>query len=190
MHNTSILGISMVKRSRRRVFVTVVYLLLSALIALVIWIRHDLFSGSFLSTFNLLFIILFTGISRALFGQMCRQDTFPAAAVGDNKTVSWRYNTIFGSYRDPNAVEDADERQLAVRNRAYFKAFQSIAIYTALLWLVIAVISRFRSAIPLDLMALSVFPLLVMAVTLPQAWVLWTEPDLPIADEELAPARI
>jgi hypothetical protein len=110
--------------------------------------------------------------------------------VGDNKTVAWRYNTIFASYRDPIAVEDADERQLAVRSRAYFRAFQSIAIYTALLWLVIAVISRFRSAIPLDLMALSMFPLLVMAVTLPQAWVLWTEPDLPIADEELAPARI
>jgi len=186
MHNTSIFGISMVKRSRRRVFVTVVYLLLTALITLAVWRRHGLLRGSVLSNFNLLFVILFMGISRSLFGQIFRQDTFPAA---DNRRVSWKYISIFGSYHDPDGMEDADERQLAVRNRAYFRAFQVTAIYASLLWFAIAGVYSFRDTVSLDLVALFAFPLLVMAVTLPQAWVLWTEPDLPSLDEELVSAR-
>jgi hypothetical protein len=187
MKSTSILGISMTRRSRRRMLVAVVYLLLAAFVVFGVVLRHNnnlLRPGDFLGGFNLLFVILFTGVSRVIFGQMVDQTTFPVPpqeGPGSGLPVS-----LLEYARKPASAPD--ERDLAVRNRAYFLAFRIIAAYSALLWLVYVALNSWTTQVSVNLAALLLFPLIVMAITLPQAILLWSEPDLPAPDEELRPA--
>lgn len=61
-----------------------------------------------------------------------------------------------------------------MRNAAYFEAYRVLALYSFLL--VIFALSGSSTASVLPPLAM---PLLVMALSLPQAVILWTEPDVP-----------
>jgi hypothetical protein len=190
MKETSIFGISMTRRSRRRMLVLTVYLLLTALVTLGVALKRDnhfLRPGDFVSGFNLLFVLLFSGISRSIFGQLVEQTTFPTPpreGPGSALPVS-----LMEYARKP--LGSPDERDLEVRNRAYFQAFRIIASYSVVLWLIYLLLNATIAQISLNLATLLLFPLIVMTITLPQAVLLWSEPDLPAPDEELsaAPAR-
>ena len=77
-----------------------------------------------------------------------------------------------------------DERELALRNRAFYSAYTPITVFIALLWLLM----NFRDHIPrlLERFSVPIDGLLyglataaaIAAVTLPQAILLWTEPDI------------
>jgi hypothetical protein len=78
----------------------------------------------------------------------------------------------------------SDERELAQRDRAHYHAYQMLTITTCVLWL----ISHFEANIP-NLLAKISFPtgpvlyglataIVIVAITLPQAILLWTEPDM------------
>ena len=41
---------------------------------------------------------------------------------------------------------------------------------------------------PFSLSSIRLFPLIVMAITIPQAILLWSKPDIPAPNEELSPA--
>jgi hypothetical protein len=186
MKETSILGISMTRRSRRRMLVFTVYLLLGTFVVLGVALHRDnhlLRPGDFLGGFNLLFVILFTGVSRLIFGRLVEQTTFPVPP--QEGPGSYRPISLFGNVRRPT---DPDERDMAVRNWAYFQAFRMIAVYSVLLWLVYLGLNASMVQISLNIAALLLFPLIAMATTLPQAVLLWSEPDVPASDEELSSA--
>ena len=78
----------------------------------------------------------------------------------------------------------SDERELAQRDRAHYQAYQTLTIAMCVLWL----ISHFDANIP-NLLAKISFPIgpvlyglatstVIVAITLPQAILLWTEPDM------------
>ncbi len=77
---------------------------------------------------------------------------------------------------------EPDERDIAVRNSIFFTAFKGIAAYSVLLWL--ATTAFLNPHMPYGIYGMviiqyAMFPLMVMACTLPQAMILWDEPDLP-----------
>lgn len=145
-------------------------------------LHHDFFmQGAALNAFNFLFVVVFTGVSRVVFGQLVEQTTFPLPP--QEGPGNGRPESLLAYARHPvSAGRDLDERDLMVRNRAYFYAFRFIAIYSALLWIAYSFVTR----ISLQAAALLLLPLIVMAITLPQAVVLWTEPDVPAFEDELA----
>jgi hypothetical protein len=187
MQRTKFLGISMAERSHRRALVAGVYVLLAAFLVGVGVAHHrnPLVAQDFISGINVVFILVFSGISRLVFGSLVKQATFPVPA--DNPEP-WKYISIAKPvpYTGPG---DPDERELAVRNRSYYFAFRLMALYAVLLWPVFLIMNMNVRSISVSLSATLVFPLIVMALTLPQAVVLWTEPDVPVDDGELAVAR-
>lgn len=166
MQRTKFLGISMERRSRRRALVTGTYLFLAALMSLVL-VRQAgrlLQPGDFIGGANLVFILVFTVVSRWVFGSLVRMETVPVPQPGEFAP---------------------DERELVVRNRAHFYVFRCIAVYLTLLWMAYAVLNANGIAtISLNVFGLLIFPAVIMAITLPQALILWTEPDLPAGDPD------
>lgn len=79
---------------------------------------------------------------------------------------------IYWSWRD----DELDEREVAVRNAAYFVAFRAMSIYAVILTPLAWATRPGIAVLTLHLLAI---PLMTMAITLPQAVVLWTEPDVP-----------
>ena len=74
---------------------------------------------------------------------------------------------------------EPDERQVAVRNAAYYRAYRVVAVYLLLIMPVASWMVTGEAALNdvlLEFFALSLF---VLVYTLPQAIMLWTEPDLP-----------
>jgi hypothetical protein len=164
-----------------------VYLLLVIIIVFGVARHRDnylLKPGDFLGGFNLLFVILFTSVSRLIFGSLVEQTTFPVPP--QEGAGSDRPTSLFGYARRP--TDAPDERDMAVRNWAYFQSFRMVAVYAVLLWLVYLVLNISMVQISLNIAALLLFPLIAMATTLPQAVLLWSEPDLPAPDEELSSA--
>jgi hypothetical protein len=175
MRSSKLFGvISMVQRSRRRYLVIGVYVFLAALMSLVIFRKGGtLFrSGDSLGPVNLIFVILFTGIARGIFGSLVRQATFPEPEPDQNLSL-----------RQPYPSSDSDEREVAVRNWAYYAAFRFVAIYLVLLWIAFAVLIDAKTPwLSVNTCGLLLFPVVTAAITLPQALILWTEPDLPEPD--------
>ncbi|HEX7287587.1 MAG TPA: hypothetical protein VF532_15470 [Candidatus Angelobacter sp.] len=186
MQRTKYLGISMAERSHRRALVACVYIFLAAILvsAGLLHKRNPLPGRNFLGV-NLVFGIVYCGISRVAFGALVRQATFPLPV--DNPDP-WKYISIKKPVRY-TGPGDPDERELAVRNRAYYLAFRIMAIYSLALWPVLLIMEMNTHAVSVNLAATLVFPLIVMALTLPQAVVLWTEADVPVENGEPAVAR-
>ena len=67
-----------------------------------------------------------------------------------------------------------DERQVAVRNAAYFKAYRIVAVYLLLSPIVLGSISLSKM-----LWGIYMMSMIIVFYTLPQAIILWTEPDIP-----------
>ncbi|MGC2617724.1 MAG: hypothetical protein WA414_01720 [Acidobacteriaceae bacterium] len=85
-----------------------------------------------------------------------------------------------------------DERELQRRDRVHYQAYQWIAGLLAILWLLANWEMHPPHFIPAGLVALLlylvVFPAILLAITLPQAILLWTEPDMgPDIDPEREP---
>lgn len=81
--------------------------------------------------------------------------------------------------RDPY---DPDEREVALRKAAHYQAFRFMIFYGCLLATAFIFTDHLKSATAHRLM-MALFALLVQLVfTLPQAIVLWTEPDVPEED--------
>ena len=188
MKATKFLGISMERRSRRRLLVVCTYLFLCAVMGAALFVKGGrlLRPGDGLGAFNLMFIILFTGLSRVVFGSLVRQSTLP---VPEPEELQARGTpSLFHSEKYSEALPD--ERELAVRNWAYFFSFRFVTVYMIALWLGYAALNAMgRAMISLNVFGLLMFPALVMAFTLPQALILWIEPDVPLEQaEDMLPA--
>ena len=75
--------------------------------------------------------------------------------------------------------DEPDERDLALRNAAHYQAFRAAMVYGFVLWASIPLYWRLSGPSVVLLVLLIAMPLLTILLTLPQAIILWTEPDVP-----------
>jgi hypothetical protein len=151
-----------VRRRNRRLLVAVTYAALLALILVVAVLRPwswALNSGAWL-------LLLCVLASWGVFGRVVKQTLY---------TRRWGETISLGLAPAPPRDDDKlDERELAVRNAAYFEAYRVLALYCFLF-----VPFLLKGSIGASILPLVAMPLLVLALTLPQAVVLWMEPDVP-----------
>jgi FtsH-binding integral membrane protein len=152
----TIFGISMVSRERRRWLVVLCYAAFSLLILL------GFAASSASARFILVLFAVFAGtcIQFVIFNKLAKDSVLP----GQEAILGQSPNTLFHK-------SGPDERQVAVRNAAYYKAYRVVAAY---LFLIMSAASAGEAA----LMGLTAL-LFVLVLTLPQAIILWTEPDIP-----------
>lgn len=181
LRTTKYLGLSMASRRNRRLLVIATYGAFALSIA-VHAIRHP--SGRFGDLgFDVLLCLLLT--SRIAFGYLVPTSPFShnAASVSSVPEVkSLMHPERNAPFRDEERdPEPLDERDIIVRNRAYYVAFNAILGYSILAWLVGSFLADPKFSNRFDLGFLTQYgllPILVMATTLPQAVILWTEPDV------------
>jgi hypothetical protein len=181
LRNTQYFGISMTTQRNRRLLVIITYVGFAALV-LVHALRHHGNSADL--TFFVLICVLLAG--RAAFGYLVPVYPFSirAASVSAVPEVkSLMHPELNERFRDDERdPEPPDEREIVVRNRAYYVAFNTVMVYTLALSIVGGFASdpQFSSRLPVAAIApYALLPILLMATTLPQAIILWTEPDLP-----------
>lgn len=174
MSNTStILGISMAPQSNRRLLVTVTYIIVVTFIAVLAvmpsWVRE-------LGPIGRQFFVL----AGALFILVPRWCWFPKLTkltpFGQQRSVEVTRLGLTPGPRDPY---DPDEREVAIRNAAYYQASRFVIYYSiGLFWAFIFLDSLNRATASRVMMALLLL-LILVASSLPQAIILWTEPDVP-----------
>ncbi len=169
MFNTpKIPGVSMASRKNRRMFVMLTY---AILVACFVAIPVVPFRGSRIqAAWGLLFFLIYLIGNHFLFGSII--EPFIAYSLRNEEELI--------SLRSGPRHHKPDERELAVRNAAHYQAFRVAAIYGLVVWVVIMA-SPTSSGSPVALSIL-IMPLLAMLWTLPQAIILWTEPDAPEED--------
>ena len=180
LRNTEYLGISMATQRNRRLLVILTYAGFASLV-FVHAIRHR-GNGTDLSFFVLICILL---AGRAAFGYLVPVYPFSyssaaVSAVPEVRSLLHpeRNEAFRDQERDP---APPDERDIVVRNRAYYVAFNSVMVYTLALAMVGGFVSdpQLSRRLPVATLApYALLPILLMATTLPQAIILWTEPDL------------
>jgi hypothetical protein len=181
--NTELFGISMAPRANRRALVVITYSLTAGVIVGCVGLarsigaipghsplKSPLVLLAWVPIFLVQVVIPGSGNFRGIFGRFVPEQTF-----------SFRRQTIrtLGLAR---GVEDeqpkADEREMSVRNEAYFLAFKIVAWYAFIfLFGCVGLVSREGEAAR-TAAAVAAIPIVVMLFTLPQAIILWTEPDL------------
>jgi hypothetical protein len=163
----TIFGISMVSRERRRWLVVLCYAALSLLILLSYTASSDA------ARFILAFFAMLAGIyiQFVIFCKLAKDAVPPGPEGGLDLSL----NTLFHK-------SGPDERQVAVRNAAYYRAYRVVAVYLWLILLIMPVgswiIAR-NAGLNENLLGLIGLSFIVLVFTLPQAIILWTEPDIP-----------
>ncbi|MEJ2009403.1 MAG: hypothetical protein P8Z30_14825 [Acidobacteriota bacterium] len=87
--------------------------------------------------------------------------------------------TRLGLTPGPRDPVDPDEREMAIRNAAYYRSFRIIRAYSITLVLAIPLWQDLGLPIPRQSWMVAFLLLAFVGVTLPQAVILWTEPDVP-----------
>lgn len=162
----------MVEQKNRRWLVTAMYLIIFvAIMAAVLAYPHFpvRYAGLILQWFVVLILGVVWRILRELVGEM-EMIKRPAKLVS------------LGVSSKPEKGEP-DERDIAVRNTAYFRAYRVLAYYSILSFFTAGALmesSTMTKLVRLGAAEVLFFVLLMMATTLPQAILLWTEPDVPV----------
>ncbi|HEY1903930.1 MAG TPA: hypothetical protein VGG56_15965 [Terracidiphilus sp.] len=173
--------VDMAARTRRRALVVLIYSTLVVLMAALFVADHWRTTGYYLvfATFlvNRLFLggYNFGGLIKPFNGKPPQRTEAPpflllAMHVYPQEPVSSEYRS--------------DEREMQMRDRAHYQAYQALAVALAVLWL-LSSWNVFRPhllawipASPALLIYGLVLATIVVTLTLPQAILLWTEPDM------------
>lgn len=169
---TRLLGIPIDTRSRRRALVITLYAAYVALIAC--------FSLAGREGLGLLFLVSLIPVGTVLLASFwsLSQIALPYATEGAGV-----------------ALVPPDERQLQVRDRAFYRAYQTISALFGL-WIVYEAIARTNTRqwfwLPqtFDEYQAIVWAYLLVSMTLPSAIIAWTEPDLADADRDVSEFRL
>ena len=119
-----VLGISMAPRKNRRLLVATTYSTLLALMAAAIIILP---SGRQIDAIWMCFVLGYNVVSRAIFGRMVKDTVFPELRGGGMTSLGL-------APRCHRSEDEPDEREVAVRNAAYFKAYRALAMYSIAIW--------------------------------------------------------
>jgi hypothetical protein len=166
--NRTIMGISMNRRHNRRWLVMAMYLLLAVLFATVVY-RHD--------WLLFLFFPVVLVVNPLLFGEF----------LFWGKKYGGLVKPFHSDREQPN-----DERELAARDRAHYRAYGWVLISFFLIlliggdWFPERPRYNMSPAQFLYLIQSLVWGAWTLAMTLPQAILLWTEPDIESEKEEMA----
>jgi hypothetical protein len=181
---TTLFGISMAPRSHRRALVVITYaatlfIMAGACLPIMLgagYARSHWVLGLVLTNpVFLIWFVLLLVISRGVFGRFVRSG-FRRSIVGPPPRP---VETSLGlAATAPEDEPPTDEREVAARDRAYRLAYKGLVIGSFFIlpaMLGCATVAS-RPAIMIAIMVMFLF--LIVAVTLPQVVLLWTEPDL------------
>ena len=163
-----ILGISMAPQKNRRSFVIATYAILVAVVAILLTLPP--LGGRIRSMWLLFLPLAYNVVSYAVFGKLVRPTVL---------TPRGGEMTSLGLTPRRRHQDEPDERDVALRNAAHYQAFRAAAIYGFVLWASIPLYWRLSGPSVVLLVLLMAMPLLTILLTLPQAIILWTEPDVP-----------
>jgi hypothetical protein len=169
LRTPAFLGFSMMHRNNRRLLVATTYATVLALMAAVIislpWGRQS-------DAIGVCLILAYNVVSRAILGRLVKDTVLP--------DLRWGEMTSLGlAPRRRRGENEPDEREVAVRNAAYFEAYRTLAMYSIGIWVASPFFSLLSASTAVRVLQLLTMLLLAMALTLPQAIILWTEPDVP-----------
>jgi hypothetical protein len=188
MRRTTILGYDMQRQSARRGLVIAVYSLLAALLTGGWFLDHLQTTGIYVY-FAVFFINYFvlggygsSGLIKPFTGKGPRTQPAPS------NLVELELYAAGNLARNPDEYRN-DERELQRRDRVHYQAWQAVVVLFCPIWLIAIWQNHPPRFIPAGLLPsllyLFVLPAILIAVTLPQAILLWTEPDL---DPQTEPA--
>lgn len=165
-----ILGMSMAPQKNRRLLVMVTYLILAACVTAILVVPPLV--GRMRLLWLLFLPLAYNVVSYAVFGKMIRPTALPQPR-GEMASLG-----LTPKRRDQ---DEPDERDLALRNAAHYQAFRAGAVYGLVLWCSMPFLWHWNlsGATVVLIMLLLAMPLLTILLTLPQAIILWTEPDVP-----------
>lgn len=156
----------MSSRRNRRALVVLTY----AGIAVLTVLMGVMAGASFQSPMWL--VIIFSGVSRGLFGAVVPQQTLRdrpqnvvEARLGLSASGQW-------------VEAPADEREIGLRNAAYFSAFRVVTLYALVVWFTVLLMQDPKLHMSPVILQVVTTPLIMLVVTLPQAILLWNHPDL------------
>jgi hypothetical protein len=184
MSNTpTILGISMAPQRNRRLLVAVTCTIVVAFIAVFAvmssWVRELGPLGY--QSFFLAGVLLILVPRWFWFPKLTKLTPF-----GQQRSVEMTRLGLTPGPRDPC---DPDERQVAIRNAAYYQAFRVVIIYSFLLFLAPDFLHHLSDSTAQRWMRALLLLLIFIVCSLPQAIILWTEPDAPEEDQALNKLR-
>ena len=165
------LGFSMVRRDSRRRLVVVTYAILLALMAVMIVVSPSA-PRTRAAGVAWCLVLAYNVASWSIFGRLAKDTVLPQIRGGEITSLGL-------TPRRRRADEDLDERELAVRNAAYYTAYRAVAAYSIVAWMALIYSFELSASTALLLAEWLVMPLLAMVLTLPPAVILWTEPDVP-----------
>jgi hypothetical protein len=155
----AVFGISMTSQKSRRRLIILCY----AACCLLIWLPFA--PGSRSVQFLMGFIAAWWICIPVVFYKLAKDAVSPMQ--DDNRAIG------LGLLHNAIPAEDrADERIIAVRNGAYYKAYRILAIC---FWLFLPALTLNKA-----LLGMVAGLLYILIFTLPQAIILWTEPDIPV----------
>jgi hypothetical protein len=164
-----ILGISMATRRNRRLLVAVTYATLLALTLILVivpsWGRH--IGTIWLCAGNACYLLTWV-----VFTKLVKQP----GPVGPRRVGMTSLDLAPRHYR---AEDEPDERDVQVMNAACFTAYRVLAWYSVSIWVATFLSLDLGAPVMVKVLQLFCLPLLAFAFTLPQALVLWREPDVP-----------
>lgn len=179
--------IDLSRQHRRRILVVCVYAVLSLALAALAWLTRtpsDLRTGSA----YLLFLTL--GLNYALLGGYARSGLIRAFANTPPPNKARSPFIPLALRVHPIEFADTewrnDERELQVRDRAHYQAYQIVTVTFAFIWILnswtIPTLNFTRwwpQTIVRDTTSLLALIGILLSITLPQAIILWREPDMP-----------
>jgi hypothetical protein len=173
LRTTELLGISMVERKNRRRLVATIYVILlvviTAGVGAVPLLAHSHLHARYIGIIWQALFVLPSFVAWKIFHDLV--GNLPLE-IRPAKLATLGLSTR----RDQ---DEPDERDVMVRNTAYFKAYNVLAWYSVLS--AQALYITFNASPKSMLLAIltQVFVMVMMSATLPGAILLWTEPDVP-----------
>ena len=168
LRTPAFLGFSMVSRNNRRLLVATTYVILLVSMVVLIVILP---SGRRPEAVWTCILLAYNVVSRLVFGRLVKDTVLPELRGGELTSLGLASGRV--------RQYEPDEREVAVRNTAHYKAYRLLAVYSIALWVVAPLYWSVTPSTAVHVIQLLTMPLMVMALTLPQAVVLWTEPDVP-----------
>lgn len=182
--------LDMASRARRRTLVVLLYGSIAALMA-VLWITTHWRGTGYFIIYAALFACYFffggsyaRGLVKPFNGRGPRQADTPPSLLALKLRV---YQPVFSD--NPDAAYRNDERELHQRDRAHYIAYQVLGVLVSVILFIAslrATYAGFRAWLPISsdelYYGLTLFAV-VLFLTLPQAILLWTEPDMEPAPE-------
>lgn len=169
LRTPAFLGFSMERRNNRRLLVATTYAIFLVLMATVIIILP---SGRQPNAVWMCLVLAYNVVSRAILGRLVKDTVLPELRGGGLTSLGLAPGRRRGE-------DEPDEREVAVRNAAHFEAYRALAVYSIAIWVASPIFISLTASTAVRGLQLLIMPLLAMALTLPQAVVLWTEPDVP-----------